>query len=211
MKGLQLKDIDFSKISLIVQKTIEEQKANGVNLFSEIKSTIQDVVDFSPFNKQIDLYQANFNIKDVFNHYISENMYSAWNGQTLKLGLALDKKTNAIHYADSNFSGSEAGYVLYVNLNLFGLKKICVAQQIDEINAEENRIVFSYVEGGKSRGKQIIQFVDQGANKTKIEHITYYKNESAFRDKYLYPFFHRKVIGEFHRNLTSSLKRKLVN
>jgi hypothetical protein len=54
-------------------------------------------------------------------------------------------------------------------------------------------------------GIQMMQFSEVSENQTKIRHISRFKGVSKFRDKYLYPYFHSKLVGKFHGNLKKSL------
>ena len=54
---------------------------------------------------------------------------------------------------------------------------------------------------GKARGLQKIQLVETPEGYTRIIHITYFRSNSRFRDKALYPHFHKKAITEFHNNI----------
>jgi hypothetical protein len=48
--------------------------------------------------------------------------------------------------------------------------------------------------------------MDIGDERIEIIHVSYYKSDSHFRDKWIYPFFHRIIIKDFHRNM-----RRLLN
>ena len=66
----------------------------------------------------------------------------------------------------------------------------------------------SYIDNNKSRGKQTIQFFDNGDGCTRIVHLSYFKSESSLRDNLLYPYFHNKFIREFHGNMRKLIKNK---
>ena len=61
------------------------------------------------------------------------------------------------------------------------------------------------MQGGKSQGKQTIFFFPTKNGFTEIIHQTAFKSDSFIRDRYLYPYFHRIAINEFHRNMKKSL------
>lgn len=71
-------------------------------------------------------------------------------------------------------------------------------------------IDFAYIKGGKSIGFQRISFVEVQANLTKIKHTTHYKSNSKFRDRYMYPYFHTKVLEEYHLSMIGSMTAALA-
>ena len=82
-----------------------------------------------------------------------------------------------------------------------GIYNVPVAFEFITVDSVQKVIEFSYIEGNKSSGVQQIKFLDMGGNRTKILHISYFKSNSPFRDRWLYPFFHIKIVNNFHRNM----------
>jgi hypothetical protein len=82
-----------------------------------------------------------------------------------------------------------------------GLFNLPMAFEIINIDPVERLIEFSYIDGNKARGKQTIQFTDNDDGRIRITHKSFFKSNSPFRDNLLYPYFHRKFIREFHRNM----------
>jgi hypothetical protein len=62
-----------------------------------------------------------------------------------------------------------------------------------------------YLEGGASKGFQFIRLKEKEDGSTEVAHETFYKSQSDFRDKRLYPYLHGQVISEFHRNVQKRL------
>ena len=69
---------------------------------------------------------------------------------------------------------------------------------------QERFIHLSYIDGGKSTGDQIIQIEETPEGYTKVIHTSAFKSDSNFRDKYLYPHFHTKILNEYHRNMRNN-------
>jgi hypothetical protein len=104
------------------------------------------------------------------------------------------------------FTGIDTGQVFLVNLKLLkGVCNLAVGLEIISVDSVNRCIKFSYVKGNKSEGEQVIQFVSTEKGFTRIIHHTDFKSNSKFRDKYLYPYFHRLAINEFHRNVLGNL------
>lgn len=205
---MKLSQIDFSKIKIpLVIDLIQNQIGNGVINFQDLKSTAPTEDEIESFNTIEDTYFVNQSIEKVFNHYLTANPSKAWSGGKLVgFGFGLNKNTDEVYYPGEGYPGAAEGQVLYIYMSFWGLKEIAVAQELIEVNQKEHRIVFSYVEGGMTSGMQTMQFSSSTENQTKIVHTSYFKGVSAFRDKYLYPYFHRKVVGRFHENLREAMR-----
>ena len=89
-----------------------------------------------------------------------------------------------------------------------GIYNLAVALEITKIDEQNKTIVFSYVNGGKSKGEQILHFITTADGYTEIIHETLFRSDSKFRDKVLYPFFHNKAINEFHRNMLHAIREQ---
>jgi hypothetical protein len=131
-----------------------------------------------------------------------------WNGPSIQLGLMISKYSKSVKYA-KNFSIPEidTGQVYFLNLRLMkGLFNIPVAFEIINIDRIRHILEISYLDNNKSRGKQTIQFFDNGDGRTRIDHRSYFKSGSWFREDILYPYFHKKFIREYHRNMKLFIK-----
>ena len=84
---------------------------------------------------------------------------------------------------------------------LLGLIKFPVCFIITRVDNQSHEIEFSYIEQGVSKGRQTIKLIDEGALGTKIIHSSIHLTENAFRDKTMYPIYHKKAISEVHRNI----------
>jgi hypothetical protein len=190
----------------LVSTLIREQQAAGVSAFTDLISTRPTQAPLPQHNVVADEFLVSAPVAQVIEHYITANPSDAWSGGKLvQFGLAVNKNNGDIYYPNQPYPGAEVGHVFYIHLNIWGLKKICMGQEIVEVDRQKGTIVFSYIEGGKTDGMQEMRFVDQGDGTTKIIHTSYFKGVSPFRDKYLYPYFHSMVVKRFHHNLAASL------
>jgi hypothetical protein len=137
-------------------------------------------------------------------------MLEMWNGKSVRFGVLLSKGTNTvINSYNSSFHEIDTGDVYFLNLKLLkGLLNVEVAFEIITIDLKQRIMEFSYIDNNKSLGKQSIQFLDNGAGKTKIVHLSYFKSKSSVRDNVFYPVFHKKFIREFHKNMSSLIKMR---
>jgi hypothetical protein len=125
----------------------------------------------------------------------------------ISFGMLVSKRQSRIQYRnDTYFAGIDTGQVFFVNLRIMGgLYNLAVGLQIVEIDTVGRSIRFSYLKGGKSMGQQLISFVPTSKGHTHIKHSTVFKSDSYLRDRYLYPYFHRIAINEFHRNMKKAM------
>lgn len=203
-----LSSINHSLIKLaLVSSLIHQQQANGAKEFTDLKSTRPSEQNIGLYHTVTDEYIVDAPLKKVFNHYVSANPSEAWSGGDLvQFGLALSKNTGEVFYPGSDYPGAELGHVFYIHVSFWGLKKLCMAHEIVEVDQDKGRIVFSYIEGGQTEGMQEMTFEELDNQTTKITHTSTFKGLSAFRDKYLYPYFHSMIVSRFHENLAASLK-----
>ena len=205
---LLLDDINMDLIhQRTVRKYIECQIEENKHEFGEIHPSWHKGKDLSSYRKNEMTFLLNGNFKDIWKGYISENPSNSWNGKRVSFGVLLQKFPNDIFYNHDPIMGIDTGQVYFLNLKLLkGICNIPVAFEMITVDTLEKLIEFSYIEGNKSSGVQQIRFLDFGDNRTRITHISYYKSDSHFRDKWIYPFFHKKIVNDFHRNM-----RRLLN
>jgi hypothetical protein len=211
-----LDEIDLHRIhQKKIRNFIDNQMSHNVHLLSDVKPTFYKGQDTNVYKEVVKKYLIKANINKVFDIYCSTSPSVSWNGHMISFGLMLNKKSNKVLYSDEAFSGVDTGQVVYVNLRMLGgIYNLAVAFEIVDINPASKQIIFSYVEGGKSQGEQLLQFVDTNDGQTLLIHKTFFKSNSKFRDKFLYPPFHIKAINEFHKNMLRVLfggKSELVN
>jgi hypothetical protein len=202
-----MKNVDLNKIpQKSIRTFIQAQLKNNINAFSDLKSTYTIGEDLSKFHiHQVD-YEVPYALDTVWRHYLTANPSKVWNGNMLSFGLMVSKYDGEIMYTDGEYSAAKVGQVFYINLNILGgLIKLPVAHEIIAIEPEKFYFELSYIEGRKNLGKQRIAFSKASNGHTEIVHTTYYISDSKFRDRYIYPYFHSKAIGEWHQNMADSM------
>ena len=205
-----LDDIDLCRIhQKKIRKFIVHQKENRIRLFEDLKVSFKPNDDTAGYRKVDKLYLIKENLSAVWDSYLSNDLSKTWNGSIVSFGASFSRSTQNFCYGNENFVEAHIGQIVFLNLKLVkGLYNLAVAFEITEIDPIKKIIVFNYLEGGKSRGEQILRFRSTEEGFTEIEHKTFFRSNSRFRDRRLYPFFHLKAIDEFHANiLKASLKR----
>jgi len=202
-----MKSIELERIPQKTIRTfIKDQIQNNVVELKDLKSTYKEGDDLSDYLHHEEIFKVNHPIEKVWDHYMNANPGEVWNGKMLSFGVMVSKNDGEIMYVGDQYSTAKPGQIFYIELNIFGVKKLAVSHEIIGIKADKKYFELSYVEGSKSYGKQRIAFYKTGEGSTRIVHSTRYKSDSNFRDRYVYPYFHTKVIGEYHANMANSIK-----
>ncbi len=199
----EIDEVDFGQIKYKSIKTyLIDQKAHGYNYFSDFQPSIHEDDDLSEYLNFEKSYLIKQPVELVWDNYYSANITEVWDMNRVSFGLLYSREMNSVFYADQEFYGFKKGQIYYLNLKILnGIYNLPVAFEVIKVAPESKLIEFSYLKGGKAQGKQMIQMFETAEGYTKILHKSYVKSNSKIRDKYLYPFFHNKIINEFHNNL----------
>lgn len=170
--------------------------------FSKIKTTCVDTSRLENYIPHQLEYIFNYPLAEIWSTYLTAHPGEVWKGKMVSFGIMYSPKNNIAIYKDDDFSRMEEGQIYFLNLKFFGgIYNLPVGQYVKNINSDKKEITLCYLKGGKSIGGQKISLESINQHKTKVTHLTHYKSDSAFRDKYLYPFFHTKVVDEYHYNI----------
>lgn len=194
-------------LELIHQKQVRnyliDNEINTLDNFSSIQPSWQENTDEAEFHKHEKVFRINENISEVWKCYNIASPVKSWNGRFVRFVLLISKSSNSVMYASaSNFSEIDTGQVYFLDLKLLkGLFNVPVAFEIITVDEANKVIEFSYIDGNKSQGKQVLQFLDNGDGSTRIVHQSFFKSGSRLRDGFFYPYYHTKIIKQFHRNM----------
>jgi hypothetical protein len=198
---IELQQIQQRKIRKFIACQMKENREQ----FSDIHPSWNCGKDLLPYKKNEITFLLDGNLQDTWQGYVSANPSKSWNGRKISFGLLLQKFPCDIFYNHNVIAGVDTGQVYFLNLKIMlGFFNVPVAFEIITVDYEEKIIEFSYIEGNKSSGVQQIKFQDIGEC-TEIMHTSYFKSNSHFRDRYLYPYFHKKIIVDFHQNMRKLL------
>jgi hypothetical protein len=195
----QMSDINESHVNY--RKDIELLNKVGINCFSEIQSSVNDSSDLGAFYFHTATYTINAPIEQVWNTCIFGSPTNLWKGKTLNLSAIYCNNSNLLYYDEQQPDSLELNQVYFVNIRIMRRFKITATLKTTNIDHAEKLIEFTYIEGNKSNGKQILRLVAISDNETKLIHDTFYKSDSKFRDKRLYPPFHQKAITDLHKKI----------
>lgn len=195
-----------------VRNYMVSSEIDQMNDFSAIHASWKSDMDESEFSINEKTFYLNTGLSVVWNCYRHVNFVRAWNGKSVSFGLLIVKYSNSVIYTKNTFlPEADTGQVYFLDLKLIkGLFNIPVAFEITNIDEDLKIMEFSYIDGNKSQGKQTIRFFENGDGKTRIVHKSFFRSNSSFRDKILYPYFHKKFIREFHENMKEYLESESV-
>jgi hypothetical protein len=199
LETVDLKEVPQKKI----RKYIHARAIDQMHDFSAIHASWRKGINESDFHVIEKKLYLKKKLSVVWESYRNANLPRSWNKHYIRLGLLISKKSNSVTYpGNSTFPAVDTGQVYFLNLRLLkGLFNVPTAFEIINIDPKKQIMEFSYLDDNKSRGKQTIQFFDNGDGRTRIIHRSYFKSDSWFRDALLYPYFHKKIIAGFHRNM----------
>jgi hypothetical protein len=200
LEGIDMDKIPQKKIRSLIRHQVEDIKISN---FNQLQGTFHDGESMAGYHMLESVYLIKKDPETVWKTYQVTSPAESWHGRMVSFGLLISKGKNSILYPnDPYFAGIDTGQVFYVNLKILnGLYNLAVGLEIMSIDTVNKSIKFSYLKGGISRGEQMIYFIPTKKGYTQIVHRTAFRSDSFLRDRYLYPYFHRIAINEFHKNM----------
>ena len=201
--------VDLKKIKQKkVRSFIRQQQKKDISTFAELETSVNvndEMIDFMNYEKE---YLVKEGCDFVWDNYRYSSQTDVWDLNKISFAFLFCCESESIIYANQYFYGLEEGQIFYLNLKIMnGFYNVPVAFKIMNVDPEKKLIEFSYLKGGKAIGKQSIQLEETEEGYTRIVHKSFVKSDSKFRDKYLYPYFHNKLINEFHSNMKKLIVR----
>lgn len=208
-------EIDLSKIpQKKVRRFIEMQLERNKNFIDEIRPCCPSSnIDMNGYCYMSQQFLIKDSLETVWQLYENTSPDISWNGNIVSFGLLLSKQQKQVMYAkELSFSHIEPGQVYIINLKLLkGIYNMAVGIEVTEVDHSDGIIRFSYLEDGKTSGRQTIKLISTIDGATRVIHSSVFKSHSNFRDKHLYPYFHRRIVNEFHNNIANILHNNTFN
>lgn len=208
MSDINLNRVPYKKVRSFMQSQME----SGISTVSELKASYPKNEIPDSLTKCSITYSLSEPIMEVWRAYSHVEPKNAWNGNMVRMGLLVDKAIQEVIYPEQDCGNLDTGQVIFLNLKLLlGVSNVAVAFEIINIDANQQMIEFSYVNGNASIGKQQLLFSEMEGGGTQVIHHAYFQSTSKFRDKYLYPYFHKRATNEFHRNMRKVVRERVGN
>lgn len=175
-----------------VASTIEEFiTTNGADATAYTRSC-ESFDACSDMNYHSKTYTYKGNAQDAYQLLLDLGPKGIWKSSS-RFELEYDPESKRYLGKDHELPALKTGQIFFLELDITKKMQIPVAFEIIELNAETRTVTFSYLNQNKSHGAQRISFHQDGEN-VNIIHETHFKSSSKFRDKYLYGFFHTKLL-----------------
>lgn len=195
--------IDFSRIrQKSVCKLLNKNSLRTLADLSKLVSYCYHPSDGKTYHKHLRSFLIEASVEKVWNTYKTIPPADTWNGRMVSFGMMYSRRQNQLTFPEDDYTGIEAGQLIFLNLNLFAnLLHLAVGHEITGVFEDSKHIKICYVQNGASVGTQLIQLKKISDTQTEVLHETWYTSGSWLRDKLLYPVFHARAITEFHLNV----------
>lgn len=196
--------IDMNRIpQRKIRNFIKHERENQVCFLSDFKPSCLDEDESAGFSIMENTYLIKEKLENVWNTYRTTSLAQAWENKMTSFGFLFSKWSDSIEYSsDTEGSGIDTGLVFFIDLRLLrGIYNIPVGLQVLKIDSIFRSITFSYLEGGRAKGIQTIRLLEDENGFTRIVHTSAFKSNSRLRDRHLYPFYHTRILNEFHRKM----------
>jgi hypothetical protein len=205
--GYSQTPVDCIELNRIPQRSIrhllKHEEASQIRYLNDFKPSCKNDRDTMGFTIMKNSYLIKDKLDDVWDIYKNTSISKAWNGRLASFGVFFSKWSDQVCYNNDDTAATiDTGQVFFIDLRLMhGLYNLPVGLEVLNIDNLLRTITFSYLEGGKSKGVQTISLFEDESGYTRIIHTSAFKSDSRFRDRHLYPFYHTKILNEFHWNV----------
>jgi len=207
---LSIDKLDYSRVpQKKIINLIEAQTKSGIESFTDLLPKCYEEKDLRKFRKVSTSYTIRGKADKVWNEYLSIQPHQAYSGRIVGFGFLYSKGDDKILYNEDPFDKMKVGQMYFFNLKLLGgIKNLGVADEVTAIDEMKKMIRFCYLENGKCEGTQEIHVKENPEGNTVIIHDTWYKSNSRFRDRVLYPFFHKRTVNEYHHIIRDRIENE---
>lgn len=207
-----ISEINTNKIShKKVLHYLQNQQTNHINSILDIRPSLSPDGDNSGFRIDERIYVVKGSLDKVWQHYVITNPGDSWNGKKVSFALLLSKKEKRVVYKGESVSRIDTGQIVYLNIKLLsGFANLATVFEFTSVDEKNKTLEFSYINGNATEGTQNLKFSETAKGYTEIIHTTHFKSNSAIRDR-VYPFFHARIINDFHRNMKRLYLAKNIN
>jgi hypothetical protein len=203
----RLSDVNMSRIKQkCLREFIKNQIDSGIVNFEDFRPSVNAQTDSSKFNSYVSRFYLKRPLPEARNAYMTIHPAIVWEGKVISYGLIYAPKSKQVIFPEDAYPGLESGQVFFVEMNvLLGIIRFPICFIVTKVDSVNNEFSFSYVESGPSKGSQTIKLLHNNKNETDIIHSSIHKTKNVIRDEAFYPTYHRKAIGEVHRNIRNKL------
>ncbi len=198
-QSIDLKEISQKK----VRKYILRKNIDKMHDFSSIRPSFTKDEKETGLKVNEKIFYLRSRLASVWNGYREANPAEAFNSRSFRLEMMIMKKSNDVFYKNTvSLPVIDTGQLYFFDIRLMkGLVNVPMAFEVINIDDAKKVLEVSYIEGNKAQGKQQVQFFDNGDGRTMVVHKSFFKSHSWLRDTFLYPYFHRRLVRDYHRTM----------
>lgn len=203
----RLSDIETGRIEQkSIRKFLHAQAKLGMVYFEDFSASVDGTTDRSKFDFDTHSFHLRQAPGSAWHAFLTTPPAKMWRGRTVSCGFIYSPISHRAYFSGDDYPGLAPGQIFFIEMRIFfGLVRFPVCFVVTKVDPEQRTITFSYVSSGASEGEQTIRLMDDGKGETEILHSTIHQTGSVFRDKILYPIYHRKAIRDVHRNIKRHL------
>lgn len=200
-----ISSVDLSRIRhKKVRSLVRNQLQLGIKYLSDLTPSCFAKQDSNSYKLLRCTQTIKGKAQRVWSKIKSTRLKDQYCGPMVSMGLLYSGRDDRLFYDNDEFPGVEEDQIVFLNLRLLhGIRNLAVALKVTRVDDANKTIDLCYLSHGMSEGTQQIRLIEDANGNTIISQETRYRNRSKFREKRLYPFFHRRAINELH----SILKR----
>lgn len=151
-------------------------------------------------------YEVFEDIETAWRYYVMTDPVIAFSNNIIDFGIVYNPENSRVYdAADIPVPLFRAGQIYILNLKILGIYNIPVAFEVTRLDRENKMIEFVYLKNNVSNGYQQIYLKSgcdsEGAPVTLVEHKSFFRSGCDFRDRILYPPFHKLITRGFHENI----------
>lgn len=186
-----------------VRNYVHSREIDRMQDFSTIRPSCRKDDKESGFKMNEKIFYLKSRLSNVWNGYRQADPIKAFNGRNFRLELVIMKNNKNVFYKNAaSLPLIDTGQLYFFDIRILkGIVNVPMAFEIINIDDSRKVLEVSYIEGNKASGKQQLCFYDNGDGRTRVVHRSYFKSHSWLRDTFLYPYFHRRLVREYHRKM----------
>lgn len=176
---------------------------NGSDFVNYELSDISPGVEYNFTPRSYNVYE---DLETVWLDYLQTPPNLAFEGSIIDFGIVYNPEDSRVYNTQDTFIPSfSEGQVYILDLQFLGIYSIPVGFMVTRIDTEKKIMEFVYLKDNVSNGYQRIFFKaasdSEGNPVTLVEHLSYFRSGHDFRDKVLYPPFHKQTVDDFHEKI----------
>lgn len=195
-------DAAYLRLPSDIQRLVQKRFGSTPNLASAQPLHLQD--DLTQYGQHHYTVNLTADPTEVWRFYTAQRIPEAFAGPMVQFVMAYDRQQNRRHWqGEPDAPTFGVGVQIYCSLYI-GKPRILIGLEVLRVDAEQHEMEVAYITGGLFRGTQRISLHAKEEG-TLVKHHSFYWSGSFWLDRIIYPYFHHRTVGEFHRRARGML------